>query len=88
MADEKKIYIREVKIAAGHTISTAPFENLKLEASLTFGVPVGCTDEELHAYVLDAQGRLKRILRETYIHQKRPQPRPQQAQQPDYQQEE
>lgn len=72
MADEKKIYIREVKIVTSHTIATAPYENIKVGAELTFGVPVGCTDEELQTYVKEAQGKLKAIIVETYRQQKRP----------------
>lgn len=80
MADEKTIYVREIKIGTSHTIATAPYENLKVSAEIAFGVPVGCTDDELKMYVRDAQVKLKEIIVETYKAQKRPkQPEQQQA---------
>ena len=71
MADEKRIAVREIRIGTTHTISMPNYENIKVEASITFGVPIGCSDEELKVYVQDAQARLKMLLRETYVTQKR-----------------
>ena len=68
---EGKVLVREIKIGTTHTISFPNYENIKVEASLTFGVPVGCTDEEFTTYMQDAQARLRKIIQQTYIAQKR-----------------
>jgi hypothetical protein len=69
--DDKLLSIREFQIGTAHTISTGNYENIKVEAHIKFGLKVGYTEEELRECIKEAQARLKEILRETYVSQKR-----------------
>ena len=73
MTDEKaaRLYVREFGIGVTHLISTGNYQNIKIEASIKFGVPVGCSDEEMRAYQLEAQTRLEELARETYAFQRK-----------------
>lgn len=67
------LVVKDFTIGAGHTISTGPYENIKVEASITCGSKIGCTDEEFRETLMSAQQKLKEILRETYLSQRRQQ---------------
>ena len=73
---ETKLVVKEFTIGCHHTISTGPYENIKVEAHITCGSKVGATDEEFKETLAMAQTKLKEILRETYASQKRPKPAP------------
>lgn len=70
--EEQKLELLEFKIGAHHTISTGPYENIKVEAQITCGVRRGTTDEQFKEILKQAEDRLKELLRETYRSQKRP----------------
>lgn len=66
-----KLQVLDFTIGTTHTISLGNFENIKVEASISVGVPVECTDEQFFMLRQEAQTKLKEILRETYLAQKR-----------------
>lgn len=77
----EKLVMKEFTIGVHHVISTGPFENIKVEAHITCGSKVGATDEEFKETLKLAQAKLKEILRDTYLSQKRQTQQPQPPQQ-------
>lgn len=67
----EKLVLKEFSIGTHHTISVAPFESLRIEASITCGCRIGCTDQEFRETLALAEARLREILEETYRNQKR-----------------
>ena len=65
-----ELVLKEFTIGASHTIRTAPYESFKVEAQITCGSKIGCTEEEFAHTLTLAQARLKDILRDTYKSQK------------------
>jgi hypothetical protein len=71
MAEEKerRLHIREFAIGTKHLVSTGNFENITVTAEIKFGVPVGISEEEIKAYIMEAQTRLQELAVETYANQ-------------------
>lgn len=66
MAEEQKLELMDFKIGTHHTISTGPYENIKVEASITCAVRRGTTDEQFKEILKQGEDKLTEILRETY----------------------
>lgn len=65
-----QLELMQFTIGTHHTISTGPYENIKVEGSITCGVRRGTTDDQFKEILQLAETRLKDILRETYRSQK------------------